>query len=156
MRRKTKINRKIEPDSTYNSVKVSKLVSYVMKSGKKNTARKIVNNSFEIIKEKLKTTNPLEIFESALRNVAPTMEVRSRRVGGANYQIPIEVRLERRMSLALRWILLSARTKKGKPMAEKLAEELISASKNEGDAVRKRENVHKMAESNKAFAHFAW
>ena len=127
-----------------------------MKRGKKTTARSIVYQSLEAIKEKTKNPNPLEIFESALKNTGPTMEVRSRRVGGANYQIPREVRPERRQFLSMKWIIDAARAKKGKPMHEKIAEENISASNNQGDAVRKRENTHKMAEANKAFAHFAW
>ena len=140
----------------HNSAKVAKLVNYVMDEGKKETARAIVYGAFVSIKEKTKTDNPLEVFETALRNTMPLMEVRSRRVGGANYQVPVEVRPERRLALSMRWIIESAKSKKGKPMYEKLADELISASKNEGEAVKKRENVHKMAESNKAFAHFAW
>lgn len=145
-----------EPDFTYGSEKVSKFINYCMEQGKKNTARKIVYESFELIKEKTKTSDPLEIFETALKNTGPTMEVRSRRVGGANYQIPREVRPERRQFLSMKWIVDAARSKKGKAMAEKLAEEIIAASNNEGEAVRKRENTHKMAEANKAFAHFAW
>ncbi|MEK9185329.1 MAG: 30S ribosomal protein S7, partial [Patescibacteria group bacterium] len=108
------------------------------------------------IKTKEKVEDPIVIFNTALNNTGPTMEVRSRRVGGANYQVPREVRPERRSYLGMKWIILAARAKKGKPMAVKLAEEIILASKNEGDAVKKRENTHKMAEANKAFAHFAW
>lgn len=156
MRRKLKAKPKIEPDFTYDSEKVAKLINYCMERGKKTTARSIVLRSFEVIKEKTKNPNPLEIFESALKNTGPTMEVRSRRVGGANYQIPREVRPERRQFLSMKWIIDAARAKKGKAMAEKLAEEIIAASNNEGEAVRKRENTHKMAEANKAFAHFAW
>lgn len=156
MRRKLKAKPKIEPDYAYDSEKVSKFINYCMEAGKKSTARKIVYNSFEIIKEKTKNPNPLEVFEVALKNTGPTMEVRSRRVGGANYQIPREVRPERRQYLSMKWIIDAARAKKGKAMAEKLAEEIISASNNEGDAIKKRENTHKMAEANKAFAHFAW
>ena len=156
MRRKLKAKPKIVPDSLYDSDKVSKFINYTMQAGKKTTARKVVYDSFEVIKEKAKVTDPLEIFEAALKNTGPTMEVRSRRVGGANYQIPREVRPERRLFLSMKWIIDAARSKKGKAMAEKLAEEIIAASNNEGDAVRKRENTHKMAEANKAFAHFAW
>jgi small subunit ribosomal protein S7 len=108
------------------------------------------------IKEQAKVENPMEIFELALKNTTPAMEVRSRRVGGANYQVPREVRPERKNALSMKWIVEAARSKKGKPMHLKLAEEIIAASKNEGEAVKKRENVHKMAEANKAFAHFAW
>src|SRR3989344_9364689 len=127
-----------------------------MERGKKATARKIVYESFKDIKEKTKNPNPLEIFESALKNTGPTMEARSRRVGGANYQVPREVRPGRRQFLAMKWIIKAAQSKKGKPMQDKLAEEILAAAKNEGEAIKKRENVHKMAESNKAFAHFAW
>jgi len=156
MRRKIKKRAEIQPDSTYNSQKVSKFVNYIMERGKKNAARKIVYEAFEVIKEKAKTENPLEIFDTALKNTAPNMEVRSRRVGGANYQVPVEVRPERRSALSMKWIIEAARSKKGSPMHLKLADEILAASKNEGEAVRKRENTHKMAEANKAFAHFAW
>ena len=156
MRRKLKAKPKIQPDYLYESEKVTKFVNYVMEEGKKNTARKVVYGALDMIKEKTKTENPLEIFEVALKNTGPTMEVRSRRVGGANYQVPREVRPERRTFLSMKWIIDAARAKKGKPMHEKLAEEIIAASNNEGEAVRKRENTHKMAEANKAFAHFAW
>ena len=127
-----------------------------MESGKKNIARKIVADCMIAIKEQTKNENPLEVFEAALKNTAPAMEVRSRRVGGANYQVPREVRPERKSSLSMKWIVEAARGKKGKPIHLKLADEIIAASKNEGEAVKKRENVHKMAEANKAFAHFAW
>ena len=156
MRRKLKAKPKINPDFVYDSEKITKFINYCMERGKKNTARKLVYDSFEIIKEKTKNPNPLEIFEVALKNATPNMEVRSRRVGGANYQIPREVRPERRQFLSMKWIIDAARSKKGKPMSEKLAEEIIAASNNEGEAIRKRENMHKMAEANKAFAHFAW
>lgn len=156
MRRKLKAKPPIIPDSVYDSEKVTKFVNYVMLEGKKTTARAVVYRALEEIKEKTKNPNPLEVFETALKNTGPTMEVRSRRVGGANYQIPREVRPERRVFLAMNWIIEAARAKKGKAMHEKLAEEIIAASNNEGEAVRKRENTHKMAEANKAFAHFAW
>lgn len=146
----------VGPDSRFESTKVEKFVNYVMKDGKKHVARKIVYGAFDEMKEKLKVENPLEVFESALKNVGPLMEVRSRRVGGANYQVPREVRPERKLALSFRWILDAAEGKKGMPMYKRLADELISASKNEGAAVKKREDTHRMAESNKAFAHFAW
>ena len=155
MRRKLKAKPKINPDLVFDSEKVAKFINYCMERGKKNTAAKIVHESFAMIKEKSKA-DPMEIFEMALKNTGPTMEVRSRRVGGANYQIPREVRPERRQFLSMKWIIEAARTKKGKSMSEKLAEEIMAASNNEGEAVRKRENTHKMAEANKAFAHFAW
>jgi small subunit ribosomal protein S7 len=156
MRRKLKAKPIINPDLVYNSVKVSKFVNYIMEKGKKTIARKVVYAMFEEIKEKTKTANPLEIFELALSNTAPNVEVRSKRVGGANYQVPVEVRPERRAALSMKWIIDAARSKKGAPIAKKLADEIIAASKNEGEAVRKRENTLKMAEANKAFAHFAW
>jgi small subunit ribosomal protein S7 len=127
-----------------------------MDSGKKATAREIVYSTFDLLKEKAKVENPVEIFDAALKNTTPAMEVRSRRVGGANYQVPREVRPERRNALSMKWIVEAARNKKGKPMHEKLADEILAASKNEGEAVKKRETMHKMAEANKAFAHFAW
>ena len=116
----------------------------------------MVYSALALLKEKTKEENPLEGFENALRNVGPMMEVRSRRVGGANYQVPREVRPERRQTLAMRWIIAAARGRKGIPMGKKLADELFAASKNEGEAVKRRENTHRMAESNKAFAHFSW
>jgi len=156
MRRKLKTKPKITPDVAYDSEKVAKFINYTMERGKKITARKIVYDALEKIREITKNPNPLEVFETALKNTGPTMEVRSRRVGGANYQVPREVRPERRQFLSMKWIILAARGKKGKPMHEKLAEEIISAANNEGEAIKKRENMHKMAEANKAFAHFAW
>jgi len=156
MRRKVKNKIEIKPDYNYDSVIVEKFVNYVMKEGKKNAARKIVYGVFDDIKKKTKTENPLEVFETAIKNVSPLVEVRSKRVGGANYQVPREVRPERKMALAFRWILEGARSKKGADMVNRLSEELIAASKNEGFAAKKKENVHKMAEANKAFAHFAW
>ena len=156
MRRKLKAKPKINPDPTYDSEKITKFINYCMQEGKKSTATKIVYEALDFIKEQSKNPNPLEIFELALKNTSPMMEVRSRRVGGANYQIPREVRPERRQFLSMKWIIDAARAKKGKAMHEKLAEEIIAASNNEGDAVRKRDNTHKMAEANKAFAHFAW
>lgn len=156
MRRKIKIKRELKPDLVYNSLKISKFINYVMEEGKKNVARSIVFDCMNKVKEIAKVENPLEVFELALKNTTPAMEVRSRRVGGANYQVPREVRPERKQSLSMKWIIEAARSKKGKPIADKLADEIISASKNEGEAVKKRENVHKMAEANKAFAHFAW
>jgi small subunit ribosomal protein S7 len=155
MPRKKYKKRKILPDPLYQSELVSKFINQVMRRGKKNVARKIVYGAFEMVKEKTKK-EPLEIFEKALENVGPSLEVRPRRVGGATYQVPMEVKEERRITLAMRWIIMAAKMRKGKPMKEKLAEELIAASKNEGWAVRKKEETHRMAEANKAFAHFAW
>jgi len=156
MRRKIRVKRSISPDIKYSSEKVEKFINYVMEEGKKEVSRKVVYESFELIKEKAKVEDPLEIFETALKNTGPTVEVRSRRVGGANYQIPREVRPARRQALSMKWIVEAARGRKGVPMGEKLADEIIAASNNEGAAVKKRENTHKMADANKAFAHFAW
>lgn len=155
MRRKLKTKPKLAPDSQYDSEKVAKFINYSMQAGKKVTARKVVYSAFDVVKEQTKQ-EPLEVFEAALKNTGPMMEVRSRRVGGANYQVPREVRPERRQFLSMMWIIDAARNKKGKPMHQKLAEEIILASKNEGEAIKKRETMHKMAEANKAFAHFAW
>ncbi len=156
MRRKV-TNRNIAgKDHVYNSEKVGKFINYVMERGQKETARKIVYTALDIIKEKAKVEDPMEIFDTALKNTGPLTEVRSRRVGGANYQIPREVRPERRSFLSMKWIIESARSAKGSPIASRLAEEILLASKNEGKAVKKREDTHKMAEANKAFAHFAW
>ena len=150
-------NRNIpKPDNQYDSVRVEKFINCIMWDGKKETARGIVYGAFDIIKEKTGNDKPLEVFELALKNAGPLTEVRSRRIGGANYQVPREVRPERRQYLSMKWIIDAARSKKGAPMHEKLADEIIAASKNEGEAVRKKENTHKMAEANKAFAHFAW
>ena len=155
MRRKKKVYRPINPDPVYNSTKVAKFVNHVMRGGKKSLARKIVYMAFEEIK-KAKKENPLTIFEKALENTMPSVEVRSRRIGGATYQVPVEVKGERKMSLAMRWIVQAAKSKKGRPMYQKLAEELIAASENKGGAVKKKEEIHKLAEANKAFAHLAW
>jgi small subunit ribosomal protein S7 len=156
MRRKVKNRNIVEPDIAYNSQKLGKFINNIMQHGKKETARKAVYQAFEIIKEKTGNPNPLEVFDTAIKNAGPLVEVRSRRIGGANYQVPREVRPERRTALAMRWIIEAARNKKGAPIHQKLAEELILASKNEGIAVKKRDDTHKMADSNKAFAHFAW
>jgi small subunit ribosomal protein S7 len=141
------------PDSVYGSVKISKLINYVMERGKKDTARKIVYKVFDELK---KEGDPVALFEQALENAAPTVEVRSRRVGGANYQVPREVRPERRLALGLRWMVDAAEGTKGIPMADALLKEIRAAIKGEGAAVTKKETTHRMAEANKAFAHFAW
>lgn len=154
MRGKAAPKRNLAPDAKYGSVLVAKLVNYVMESGKKSIARGIVYDAFDIIAEETKA-DPLEVFDTAIKNVTPAVEVKSKRVGGANYQVPMPVRGDRRYALAYRWILVAARGKKGRPMCEKLAEELIAASKNEGDAVKKKMDVQRMAEANRAFAHLA-
>lgn len=156
MRRKQKARKPIKPDTVYNSTLLSKFVNYIMVEGKKNTAKMVVYDAMKELGEKLKTDKPIEAFETALSNVGPLTEVRSRRIGGATYQVPREVKPNRRMALAMRWIITAARNKKGMPMAKKLADELVLASKNEGEAFKKKENTHKMAEANRAFAHFAW
>lgn len=156
MRRPIKKKHELIPDIKYGSLRVEKLINSIMLEGKKSVARKVVYDALEVVKEKAKVENPVEIFEAAVRNVGPAMEIRSRRVGGANYQVPREVRPERKQSLAFRWIIAAARSRKGMAMHKRLAEEIIAASNNEGIAVKKREDTHKMAEANKAFAHFAW
>lgn len=153
MRRPLKRKHTPEADPTYGSVKVAKLINYVMERGKKDTARRVVYKAFEELK---KEGDPVAIFEDALEKAAPSVEVRSRRVGGANYQVPREVRPERRLALGLRWIVTAAEAKKGVPMHQSLATELLAAHKGEGEAVAKKETTHRMAEANKAFAHFAW
>lgn len=145
----------VSPDPVYNSVEVEKLVNRVMQRGKKTIARKIVYGAFDIIKEKTKK-EPMEVFDNAIRNSSPLLEVKAKRVGGATYQVPMEVKGERKLTLAMRWMVMGAKSKKGKPMREKLAQEMIDAANNTGFAVKKRENTHKMAEANRAFAHFAW
>ena len=155
MRRPVKKKSHLEPDIKYSNLLVAKLINYVMQAGKKSVASRVVYDAFEIAEQKAGKPG-LEVFEKAMENVSPQMELRSRRIGGANYQVPVEVRPERKVALALRWIIESARSQKGKPMSEKLAEELFNASNNTGNAVKKRNDVHRMAEANKAFAHFAW
>lgn len=155
MRRKVTNRNMPKPDVAFGSVRVEKFINSIMWDGKKETARKIVYGAFDIIKEKM-NEEPVEVFERALKNAGPLTEVRSRRVGGANYQVPREVRPERRQALAIRWIIEAARSKKGAPMMQSLATEIMAAANNEGSAVTKRDNTHKMAEANKAFAHFAW
>ena len=145
----------INPDPVYNNLTVSKLINKIMKKGKKTIAQKIVYRAFDIIKEKTKK-DPLEVFEAALKNAGPLLEVKPKRIGGATYQVPFEVKGERRITLAMRWMIESAKKRKGKPMAEKLSQEIIDAANNTGSAVKKKENTHKMAEANRAFAHFGW
>jgi small subunit ribosomal protein S7 len=156
MRRAVKNRNIVGPDNKFGSVKVEKFINTVMKSGAKETARGVVYRALDEVKDKEKVENPLEVFENALKNVGPLMEVRSRRVGGANYQVPREVRPERRLALAMKWMLEAAHSHKGTPIHKGLADEIILASKNEGAAIKKRDDTHRMAEANKAFAHFAW
>ena len=143
----------LEPDFVYNSLKIAKLINQVMKKGQKMTAQKIVYDSFEEIKKRTKK-DPVEVFEKAVENVSPAVELKSKRVGGATYQVPTEIKGNRGETLALRWILKAARSRKGKPMKNRLAEELIEAANNKGVAVKKKEDTHRMAEANRAFAHF--
>ncbi|MCX6230921.1 MAG: 30S ribosomal protein S7 [Bacteroidetes bacterium] len=155
MRGKQAPKRDIAPDPVYSNQTLAKFINFIMLSGKKNTAQGIVYGAFDIIKKK-EDKDAMEIFEAALNNVGPAVEVKTKRVGGSNYQVPIPVKPERKSSLAMRWIINAARAKKGRSMTEKLAEELMLAAKGEGDAMKKRADVHKMAESNRAFAHFAY
>ena len=147
--------RDVLPDPIYNSKLVTRLVNSIMYDGKKGVAQKIVYDAFEIVKEKT-DKNPLEVFEQALENVMPVLEVKARRVGGATYQVPMEVRPERRQTLGLRWITLYSRQRGEKTMKEKLAGEILDAMNNTGSAIKKKEDTHKMAEANKAFAHYRW
>ncbi len=155
MKSEKKTKREIMPDPVHNSPTVAKFINQVMRRGKKTIAQKIVYGSFAIIKEKTKK-EPLEIFDLALSNVKPLLEVKPKRIGGATYQVPRQVSLEKGETLAIRWIIRAAKFKKGKSMKEKLAGELIEAANNTGVAVKKKEDTHRMAEANRAFAHFAW
>jgi len=153
---KKKIKKQIiSPDLVYNNLIVAKFINQVMRRGKKTIARKIVYGAFNIIKEKTKK-EPTEVFKTALENASPLLEVRPKRIGGATYQVPVEVKGDRRLTLAMRWIIQAAKQKKGKPMKEKMAEELINAAQNTGWAIKKKQDTHRMAEANRAFAHFAW
>lgn len=155
MRRKVNYKREHKPDLKHGSVAVGRFINYLMSDGEKAVAEKILYNAFDLIKKESKQ-DPLQMFEKALSNAAPAVETATRRVGGANYQVPIEVRPDRRFVLAARWIIQAARLKKGKPMASKLAEEILLAAKNEGAAIKKKLDTHRMAEANRAFAHFSW
>ncbi len=154
-RRKRVYTKEYVPDPQYGNILVTKLINHVMLSGKKSVAQRVVYDAFDIIKEKTKK-DPIEIFDLAIKNVAPALEVKGRRIGGANYQIPYEVKGERRNTLAFRWIIEAARNKKGQPMAARLSGEILEASKRQGTAIKKKEDVQRMAEANKAFAHFAY
>ncbi|MHC4481964.1 MAG: 30S ribosomal protein S7 [Planctomycetota bacterium] len=169
MKQFTASDQQLEPDPRYDSKLVSKFVNCMMWDGEKSVAQRVFYDAMDIISKKVKATasekddeaapkdvGPLEVFETAVNNVKPLLEVRSKRVGGASYQVPMQVSSKRRQSLAFRWILASARAKKGKPMCERLASELMDAYNKHGGAMTTRENVHRMAEANKAFAHFAW
>ncbi|MBX3007506.1 MAG: 30S ribosomal protein S7 [Melioribacteraceae bacterium] len=155
MRKKRAEKKYLKPDPKFNDILVSKFMNYIMLHGKKSTARTIIYDSFDIIEQRTKKP-ALEVFKKAVQNVQPLVEVRSRRVGGATYQVPMEVRPERRVALAFRWIKNYARDRKDKSMALKVAAELIAASNGEGSSVKKKDDTHRMAEANKAFAHFKW
>tara|TARA_B100000029_G_C17228768_1_gene834545 strand:+ start:174 stop:644 length:471 start_codon:yes stop_codon:yes gene_type:complete len=154
-RKKRAPKRVLYPDPKYGSLTLSKFVNFMMYDGKKASAEKIVYSAFDQIKNKTKK-DPIEIFNTAISNIRPNLEVRSRRVGGATYQVPVEVKTKRSHTLALRWLLDASRKRRNKTMSEKLFNELMDASQNKGSAIKKREDTHKMAESNKAFAHYRW
>jgi len=152
----TASSQQLKPDAKYNNKLVSKFMNCLMWDGKKSTAQRVFYDAMDIISKNVKDVEALEVFEKAVNNVKPLLEVRSKRIGGASYQVPMQVSAKRQQSLAFRWILLAARGKKGKPMCDRLASELIDAYNEHGTAMTTRENVHRMAEANKAFAHFAW
>ena len=154
MRRRRPEKRTILPDPIYKDLVVAKFINYLMEGGKKSIAERIFYNSLDIISSQLKSNEPLDVFKKAIKNVAPMLEVKSKRIGGATYQVPMEVAESRKAALAMRWILNYSRSRKGKTMSNRLAAELIAASNNEGSSVKKKEDTHKMAEANKAFAHF--
>ncbi len=155
MRKRRAVKRDVLPDAIYNSKIVTKLINQIMQDGKKGTAQKILYEAFDIV-EKKTNRKAIEVYEEALENIKPMLEVKSRRVGGSNYQVPVEVSSERSQTLALRWLVNYAKNRSGKGMATKLANEIIDASNGVGGAVKKREDTHKMAEANKAFAHYRW
>mgnify|MGYP002621929233 CR=1 FL=1 len=156
MGRITSSRKQLKPDPVCDSMLASKFINCLMYDGKKHTAQKVFYHALDVIKEKIPDVEPIEVFTEAVENVKPAIEVRSKRVGGAAYQVPMQVSRTRQQSLAIRWILMALREKKGRPTHEKLAEELMAAYKKEGVAMARRENVHRMADANKAFAHFAW
>ena len=155
MRRKRNIDRDIHPDMRHDSTLVAKFVNYVMRQGKKTVAESVVYGAFDIVAKET-GEDSLVVFQRAVANASPLLEIRPRRIGGATYQVPREVSSKRRLALAFRWIITAARSKTGKPMAEKLAEEIVLAAKSEGIAIKRKMDMHRMAEANKAFAHFAW
>ncbi|RJQ35997.1 30S ribosomal protein S7 [Candidatus Parcubacteria bacterium] len=155
MRRKRNFERDIAPDPRYDSVLIAKLVNSVMQKGKKSVAESVIYDAFDLIAKET-GEDPLIVFQRAMQNASPLLEIKSRRIGGANYQVPREVNPKRRVALALRWLIGAARAKTGKPMAARLAEEIMLAAKNEGAAIKRKADMHRMAEANKAFAHFAW
>ena len=154
MRKKRKYKKNYQPDVQYQNIAVSRFINYLMERGKKSVAERLFYKAFDNIQKEIQQ-EPLTVFEKAIENASPLLEVVSKRVGGANYQVPREIRPERKFFLACHWIIEAARSRKGKPMDQKLAEEIIAASKNEGAAIKKKQNIHRMAEANRAFAHFA-
>lgn len=154
MRKSNIVKRVAAPDPKFNNPTIGKFINYIMEEGKKSVARRVVYGAFDIIAEKTKK-DPIEIFDEALKNAAPLLELKSRRVGGANYQVPLQVRGERRSIIAMKWIINAAQAKKGAPMAKKLSDELMAAARNEGAAIKKKEDTHRMAQANRAFSHFA-
>ena len=156
MRRPVKNRNIVQPDLVYQSASLSKFINRIMERGKKNTARRIVYGALDVIKEKMKDSVPMDVFDTAIRNAGPLVEVRSRRVGGATYQVPVDVRPSRRLALAMRWLVTYARERGEKDFSKRLAGEIIDAFNNRGNAIKKREDVHRMAEANKAFSHYNW
>ena len=155
MSKKKKLKIELKPDPLYQNMVVSKFINHLMKDGKKSVARRVLYNTLEEVKKKTKK-DPIEVFEKALQNVSPALEVKSKRVGGATYQVPREVKGDRKLTLAMRWIINAANSKKGRPMQERLVQELLDAAENTGSAIKKKEDTHRMAEANRAFAHFGW
>ena len=156
MRRRRIAKREMTPDVKYNSELVARLINTIMRNGKKSVAQKIVYSAFDVIKEKKKDMEPLEVFLQAVENIKPKLEVKSRRVGGATYQVPVDVPAERQVALAMRWIATYSQAKKGRSMADALSSELLDAFENQGASVKKKEDTYKMAQANKAFAHYRW
>ena len=154
-RRGKVIRRRVSPDARHNSVWLQMFINKLMRDGKKSTAERVMYDTLDIIEQRAHR-NPVEVFEQAIRNAKPILEVRPRRVGGATYQIPLEVRSERQMALAIRWLLTAARARTGRPMAERLAAELMDAASGQGVTIKRRDDTHRMAEANKAFAHYRW
>jgi small subunit ribosomal protein S7 len=155
-RRRRALKRQIEPDPVYNSYVLAKFINKLMIDGKKSTARRIVYNAIDIFAKKIKAEDPLAAFEQALENAKPTLEVKSRRIGGATYQVPVEIPADRRTSMAMKWIIQYSNEKVGRSMEEGLAQELTDCFNNQGSAIKKKDDTHKMAEANKAFAHYKW
>ncbi len=154
MRGKRAPKRRIKPDSKYNSVNIAKFINYLMRRGKRSIAEKVVYGCFDLL-EKKGHKDAMDVFDRAIKNISPSVEVRGRRIGGGNYQIPVPVKGDRKLALAYRWLIAAAQNRKGRSMAEKLAEELLAACEEQGDAMKKKQDVFKMAEANRAFAHFA-